>query len=63
MDNRDLEFTTDDLVILHSHDEILCVNGVIHDDQKLFVININGGGDEWEVPFTDVMIQYSKKAI
>ena len=63
MDNRNLEFTTDDLVILNSYDDIVCVNGVIHDDQRLFVINMSGGGDEWEVPFTDVMIQYTKKEI
>ena len=63
MADSNLEFTTDDLVILKSHDDVLCVNGVIHDDQRLFVIGMHGDGNEWEVPFSDVLIQYTKKEI
>ena len=60
-DKRNLEFDIDDIVILRSDDRALYVNGVIHDEQKLFVIA--NCGKEWVVPFSDVIAQYKQKKI
>lgn len=61
MSNQELSFETTDLVVLHSDERILNVNGVIHDSERLFVIG--DAGQEWEVPFSDVLIQYTRKVI
>jgi len=58
---RELEFDTSDIVVVRGHDEHLNVVGVIHDEKRLFVACSTK--QEFEVSFSDVEMQFTRKAI
>jgi len=58
---RELIFDTTDIVIVKGHDEYMGVMGVIHDEERLFVACSTK--QEFEVPFSDVEMQFERKTI
>ncbi len=56
-----MEFETDDVVMLKANDAFLEVVGVIHDDERLFVVGRDN--KEFEVSFSDVGDRWAKKEL
>ena len=60
----DMEFELGDIVRQCGHEDCLfVVTGVIHDDERLFVVDESGrygDGDEFELTFAEVSDQYRR---